>query len=207
MNWWIWGSALLAYAGFRLWYDSWRGPVTKAEIDEFFRNMEGTPSAEVNDMAVLRQFLEKDDGREFFMLNLVKFQAGEVPHPVTGKPSSGVAMMQQYMKTFVPSLLARAGHPAMAARKIGGYIDSWNCAPDPGWTIVGYMRYRSRRDMMALVAGPVFHEMHPFKIAGTAETFSFPTHPVVALVGPRIWVGLAILLVASFAQIAVLLAR
>lgn len=207
MNWWIWGSALLAYAAFRAWYDNWRGPVTKAEIDAFFRGMEGTPSAEVNDLAVLRSFLEKDDGREFFMLNLVKFQAGEVPHPVTGQPSSGVAMMQHYMKNFVPALLARAGHPAMAARKIGGYIDSWNCPADPGWTIVGYMRYRSRRDMMALVAAPIFHEMHPFKIAGTAETFSFPTRPVVALVGPRIWVGLGILLVAAFAQIAVLLAR
>lgn len=207
MTWWIWGLALLAYAGFRAWYDSWSGPVTKEEIDGFFRRLEGTPSAAVNDMAVLRRFLEDDDGREFFMLNLVKFQAGEVAHPVTGRQVSGVALMQQYMKAFVPSMLSRAGHPAMAARKIGGYIDSWNCTPDPGWTIVGYMRYRSRRDMMALVAGPVFHEMHPFKIAGTAETFSFPTRPVVPLVGPRTWMALVIALVASLAQVAVLLAR
>ena len=37
MNWWIWGIALLAWVAFRAWYDNWRGPVTKAEVDAYFR--------------------------------------------------------------------------------------------------------------------------------------------------------------------------
>ena len=90
--------------------------------------------------------------------------------------------------------------------KIGGYVDAWRVAPDPGWTLFGTMRYRSRRDLMQLVTDPRFLAMHPFKLAGTAETFSFPTRPVLTLfAGPRLWVGLVIALVAALAQLAVLL--
>ena len=31
-GWMIWGSALALYVLFRLWYDNWRGPLSKAEI-------------------------------------------------------------------------------------------------------------------------------------------------------------------------------
>lgn len=206
MSWWIWGSALVAYGLFRAWYDNWRGPLRKDEIDAFLDGMRGTPSAEHNDLDVLREFLEKDDGREFVMLNLVRIERGDVPHPETGKPVPGPELMQAYTRSFLPALLRRGGHPAIVARKIGGYIDAWRVPPDPGWTIVGFMRYRSRRDMMILVAQPRFLAMHPFKIAGTAETFSFPTHPFLMLfVSPRVWLALLIALVASLAQIAVLL--
>ena len=33
--WIIWGVALLAYGGFRLWYDNWSGPLKPSEIDAF----------------------------------------------------------------------------------------------------------------------------------------------------------------------------
>ena len=35
-GWVIWGGALALYGLFRLWYDNWRGPLTRAEIDAFF---------------------------------------------------------------------------------------------------------------------------------------------------------------------------
>ncbi len=97
------------------------------------------------------------------------------------------------------------GHPALAARKIGGYVDAWHVEPDPGWTIMGYTRYRSRRDMAKLAIDPRFQSLHKFKIAGTAETFSFPTHPFLTLyIGPRIWVALTIALVAALTDLTIL---
>jgi hypothetical protein len=70
---------------------------------------------------------------------------------------------------------------------------------------MGYMRYRSRRDMALLAFDPRFEAIHKFKILGIANTFSFPTQPVLmALVGPRIWVGLTIALIAALAHIAML---
>jgi hypothetical protein len=207
MSWTIWLVALAAYVLFRAWYDNWRGPLKTDEIDVFVRRLQGTKSAESSDLGVLRKFLEADDGREFVMLNLVRVEGGDVPHPVTGAATPGKDLLQIYVRSFMPALFRRGGHPAIVGRKIGGYVDAWNVSPDPGWTIMGYMRYRSRRDLMHLVSDPRFLEMHPFKMAGTAGTFSFPTRPVMLLfVSPRVWVGLLVLVVASFAQIAALLA-
>lgn len=203
----VWIAALCAYGLFRAWYDNWRGPLRPAEIEAFMARASASPSAAHNDMDVLRRFLEDDDGREFVMLNLVKVELGEVPHPQTGEPTLGPELMSRYARLFMPALMARGGHPAIVARKIGGYVDAWRVAADPGWSIVGFMRYRSRRDLMALVVDPRFSDAHPFKIAGTAETFSFPTRSTLRLfVGPRVWVGLWIALAAAFAQIGVMAA-
>ena len=77
--------------------------------------------------------------------------------------------------------------------------------PDPGWSIIGYMRYRSRRDMIAMATHPKFQSIHDFKILGTAETFSFPTRPILMLLmPPRLSVALVLLLAAAFVQIALL---
>jgi hypothetical protein len=204
---WPWLGALVVYLLFRAWYDNWRGRLSPAEVEAFMAKVESGPSAQHNDPAILRAFLEADDGREFFMFNLVKVATGEAPHPETGVPTPRQQLMQRYTRTFMPALLARGGHPALAARKIAGYVDAWKVGPDPGWSIIGYMRYRSRRDMMAMATHPAFQGIHDFKILGTAETFSFPTRPMLMLLAPpRLWVALVLLLIAAFVQIALLLA-
>lgn len=199
---WIWGAALGAYALFRLWYDNWAGPLKPAEIDAFLEALKDSPGSEVNDTGVLRRFLETDDGKEFFMLNLVKVHA-QAPHPETGEPTRGRILLDRYIQTFMPALFARGGHPALAARPLGGYVDAWNTEPDPGWSTVGYMRYRSRRDLARLAADPRFKAAHGFKIAGLAKTYSFPTRPVMSFyAGPRVWVALVLALIAALAQLA-----
>jgi hypothetical protein len=151
----------------------------------------------------LRAFLARDDGREFAMLNLVRLAPQPVPHPTTGEPTPARALLDEYTRAFIRALLRRGGHPAIAARAAGGYLDSWNVADDPGWTIVGYMRYRSRRDMMELVVDPRFAAAHPFKIAAIETTLSFPTSPQILLfLSPRVWVGLVLALLAALLHLA-----
>jgi len=204
MAWWIWGSAAALYALFRLWYDNWRGPLTPAEIDAFFADVHGRYGGG-NDPAVLRSFLEADDGREFVMLNLVKFADGMVADPATGEQVPGRAMARRYADPFVRRLLRRGGHPGMVGAKVGPYVDAWNVEGDPGWSIFGLMRYRSRRDMLAMVRDPLFAQVHPYKLLGIPVTFSFPTQRrVSAYAGPRVWVALVLALAAALAQIAVL---
>ncbi|MGE0044510.1 MAG: hypothetical protein AB7J28_05560 [Hyphomonadaceae bacterium] len=199
----IWGAALAAYILFRAWYDNWRGPLSTNEIERFVAAIAGTPGAAVNDLAIVRRFLEEDDGREFFMLNLVRENPNDAPDPETGAMVPGRILTQRYAKAFMPALFARAGHPAIVARPAGGYLDAWNAAPDPGWSVVGYMRYRSRRDMAALASDPRFHHIHPFKIAGVAQTFSFPTRPMIrTLLGPRVWIALLLALIAALTHLA-----
>lgn len=205
--WWVWLVALLLYGGFRLWYDNWRGPLTKAEIDALMAEVGRNRVNHHSDPAVIRAFLEADDGREFIMSNLVRVHPGEVPHPTTGKPTPGLELLQDYGRRFVKVLLRHGGHPVMVMRKVGGYVDSWNTPPDPGWHVVGAMRYRSRRDLMALALDPGLRSAHALKTAGTQMTFSFPTQFMMGLaMRPRTWVALVLALLAALAHLASVMA-
>ena len=199
--WWAWPAALLLYALFRLWHDNWRGPLRPAEVAALMaRATELAHSADggKTDLAVLRAFLEADDGREFVMSNLVALHPQPVPHPETGLPTHAQTLLQRYVKGFLPVLLRTGGHPLLALRKVGGYVDAWQTPPDPGWHLVGAMRYRSRRDMMRLAFHPDQQAAHPFKIAAIASTFSFPTQVVVAFaLRPRSAVALVLALGAA----------
>ena len=203
-TWAIWGGALALYLLFRLWYDGWRRPLTRAEIDAFFEQVHGRYGGNT-DPAALRAFLEADDGQEFVMLNLVKVEPGQVPDPVTGDLRPGAEMMRRYSDPFVRALVGRGGHPGMVGHKVGPYVDAWNVEGDPGWTLFGLMRYRSRRDMIRLAADPRFAEAHPYKLLGIPVTFSFPTQRRLSLyVGPRVWVALVLALGAALVQLALL---
>ena len=201
--WIIWGTAVLLYLLFRLWYDNWQGPVKPNEIEAFLDSVGDRLEETGNSRAILRAFLEQDDGGEFLMLNLVKAEMGEVEDPRTGEMVRGVELLKRYSERFMPVLLGRGGHPGIVGRKVGGYVDAWNTAPDPGWTFFGLMRYRSRRDMMRLASDPAFIAAHPEKILGTPVTFSFPTKRMISLyIGPRASVLLILALVAALIQLA-----
>jgi hypothetical protein len=209
--WWVWPLAGALYLAFRAWYDNWRGPLSQAEIEVFLAETAKTKVGEHTDRAVIRAFLEADDGKEFIMSNLVRVHPHEVPHPANGQPTPGLALLQDYGRRFVKVLLAHGGHPMLVMRKVGGYVDAWNTPPDPGWHVVGAMRYRSRRDMMKLAHSPNLLEVHPFKTAGTAMTFSFPAQVVASFaLRPRVWVALVLALLAALLHLGsllVLLAR
>jgi hypothetical protein len=201
-GWLIWGTAAALYLTFRLWYDNWRGPLTQAEIDVFMSEVQGKFGGN-NDRAALQAFLEADDGREFVMLNLVKVEQGMVTDPATGAQITGQNAMQRYSQPFVKRLLRRGGHPGMIGRKVGPYVDAWNVPGDPGWSIFGLMRYRSRRDLIAMVRDPHFAEVHHYKALGIPVTFSFPTQRELSVfMGPRVWVALVLALGAALAQLA-----
>lgn len=202
-GWAIWGTALALYGLFRAWYDGMRKPLTPAEIDTFFSEIQGKLGGG-NDTAALRQFLEADDGQEFVMLNLVKIEPDMVPDPETGELVSGSTMMRRYSDPFVKALLRRGGHPVMVGAKVGPYVDAWNVEADPGWSIFGLMRYRSRRDMIAMVRDPLFARVHPYKLLGIPTTFSFPTQRQVSVfVGPRMSVALILALAAALMHLAI----
>ncbi|MBY0278576.1 hypothetical protein K2Z84_24860, partial [Candidatus Binatia bacterium] len=194
----IWLVAAGLYAWFRWFYDNRRPPLTAAEIDAFLPRLPAHAHDNPAEIATLRAFLEHDDGREFAMLNLVKLAAEKVPHPETGELMSSGKLLESYTRVFFRALIRKGCHPALAARVVGGYLDSWNVPDDPGWTIIGYMRYRSRRDMMELVTDPRFANTHLFKIAATPVTMSFPTQPrILIYASPRITVALVLALAAA----------
>src|SRR5271157_3235759 len=41
--WWVWLVAAGLYIVFRLWYDNWRGPLSKDEVEHFMRLAQSSP--------------------------------------------------------------------------------------------------------------------------------------------------------------------
>jgi len=199
----IWALAVVLYGAFWLWYVGLPRPLTREEIDAHLATVAASGiDATPEQLATVRAFLEADDGHEFFMLNLVRVNPGPVVAPGSSEASDARAVLEGYTRHFMPALFVRAGHPAFFGRAAGGYVEQWNVAPDPGWSFGAAIRYRSRRDMIELVTDARFANAHEFKAAAIATTFAFPTSPGFVMVGPRIWVGLALALVAALAQLA-----
>lgn len=206
MNWYIWIVAALAYLIFAAWYFNWKGPLEPDEVTQLVAQMEKNSSQSPTAPDVMRKFLEADDGKEFIMLNLVRVHEGKVAHPETGQMTTAPEILQGYFGPFSKALFRKAGHPVFMGRKKGGYIDSWNSAADEGFQVVGAMRYRSRRDLMALVADPRFKDSHKFKLAAIDGTTSFPMQlRMSSYLRPKLWVPFLLLLLASLGQNALFL--
>ena len=199
----IWVVALLAYLAFRLWYDGLRKPLTAEEVEEYTRLLEQREDFDALDLAVMRKFLEEDDGKEFIMMNLLQFNPSPMKHPDTGQDARADSVLQEYFRPFMGQVVRRAGHPVITGRAVGGYLDAWNTPPDPGWHAAGLVRYRSRRDCIELsLASERFQEIHKYKIAALKQTFAFPAQTQMSLyASPRVTVAMALALAAAFLQL------
>jgi len=95
-GWWVWLVAAVVYGAFRLFYDNWRGKLTQAEIDTMLAQAEAQGAGEINDLSIVRTFLEDDDGREFVMVNLVRVPDTTVTDPDTGVQVPAADMMKAF---------------------------------------------------------------------------------------------------------------
>jgi hypothetical protein len=197
---WIWGTALILYGAFSLWYNNLGGPLSPAEIEVYAERFQASGS-DPERQAAARAFLEADDGGEFFMVNLVRLHEGPVAGPDSDEPRPAQEVLGVYTGHFMPALFARAGHVAFAGRATGRYLEAWGVEPDPGWSFAGVVRYRSRRDMLELATDPAFEPAHAYKIAAMANTLAFPVAPAMLFFGPRVWVGLLLALIAALGHL------
>ena len=201
----IWVATLLVYVAFRLWYDGLRKPLTAEEVEEYTRLFEERDGAgDEVDLAVMRKFLEEDDGKEFIMMNLLQYNPSPMKHPDTGQDVRAESILQEYFRPFMGQVIRRAGHPVIAGRAVGGYLDAWNTPPDPGWHGAGLIRYRSRRDIIELsLASAKFQDLHKYKVAALKQTIAFPTQTQMGLyASPRVTVAMALALAAALLQLA-----
>ncbi len=199
----IWLPALALYALFLAWYQNRRGAITGAEIETHMQRLEAQGIGTPGERLVLREFLAADDGREFLMLNLVRLHKGPIAHPTTGELQPARQVLDGYTRVFLRALLRRGGHPAFFGTPAGGFVDTWGIDPGPGWSMVGMMRYRSRRDLIELVNDDAFAGAHLFKRAAMPVTCSFPIGKIRLYTGPRILVALVLALAAALAHLAV----
>jgi len=197
----IWLTASALYLAFLYWYINWSGPIAAEEIDSYIEKFSKGSGAAHTDADVVRRFMEEDDGKEFVMQNFVTLHSGKMSHPVTGEQVNPQDVLAGYFKPFAKELFKRGGHPVFMTRKVGGYIDSWNCDKDPQWAATAMMRYKCRRDLIELASDQRFSDIHIFKTSAIDKTVSFPVQITMSFfLRPRFYVPVGLVWLASMAH-------
>ena len=196
----VWPAAAILYLAFIGWYDGLRGPLDSDEIDAYIEAVEGSGFRE-DRLSLLRKFLEEDDSEDFVMVNAILLR--DPPLLVEGIEPGDTAReaLDRYMAYMMPALLSRASHPVFLGQAALPAIEIWGIEDGDDWSMTGLMRYRSRRDMMDIVANPDFHASHEFKIAAIEKTIAFPVTPYTQIGGPRIVVALFLVSLAAITHL------
>ena len=159
--------------------------------------MEQAEAADVapEDIAKMREFMESDTGDDFVMVNLIEMN--DPPPKMEGVPEDATAqdLMDRYMEHMYPELFKRASHPVLFGTATAPALDIWGIEGAERWTMVGMMRYRSRRDMLEIGGNPDFVGPHEFKIAAMNKTIAFPGDPWMHAGDPRFLLALLLTIV------------
>jgi hypothetical protein len=189
----IWVVAAALYAAFWSWYVGFGRRVRPTEIERLMQLL-AAHGMEPERTAILRRFLEADDGGEFVMVNVLAFREP--------KAKARDAFMN-YQRRFIGRLLRLAGHPVFAGRALDRQnLEQWGIEAE-GWDLAGLVRYRSRRDLARMVEYSFATDTREFKHLAIERTFAFPVTTVIHPGGPRLVVAIALALAAALVQIAV----
>lgn len=197
---------LLAYAAFVAWYGGRGDPLTPAETDALFATIAERASREPNPDGHLRDHLRtlvaSDDGNEFFMVNLIRYRAQAQYPPGYDFPGNALDADLRYGRAIMPFLLRRGGVPVFVGEVQGRFLAE---AGDADWQRVVVVRYRSRRDLLEMVAALAGRDVAVHKWASIERTQVFPVKPLFSFVAVRGFV--ATLLIALGLMVHVALRR
>ena len=187
----LWGILAALYLGFRLWYDGGGGPLRPEEVQHYVAILEERDMDPAR-VANLHKFLSEDTGHDFVMANFIDVQ---------DKPGAQEEL-DRYMAHMYPAMFARAGHPVLAGPVVGGALDLWGIDGAEHWTMVGLVRYRSRRDMIEIATDPAFSDAYKFKGSSMQKTIAIPSEPFLQLGSPRWLMAGALVTLGALLQLA-----
>ena len=190
----IWIVMAVLYAVFWLWYSGTKGKLSQTEVESYMQQFE-SKGVNADNLANLRHFLEKDDGREWFMINLLELKS---PKRESSK------LLQRYTKTFMAGMFRRAGHPFFVAIAAAKNIENLNCDDADNWSSTGIVRYRSRRDCAETLLDTFGSDHHADKLASLTKTLAFPATANLLIGSPRVLVAMSAALIGAMATIYVM---
>ncbi|MDG2146106.1 MAG: hypothetical protein P8K06_06185 [Porticoccaceae bacterium] len=190
----IWIVMAVLYAVFWLWYSGTKGKLSQPEVESYMQQFE-SKGVNTDNLANLRHFLEKDDGREWFMINLLELKS---PKRESSK------LLQRYTKTFMAGMFRRAGHPFFVAIAAAKNIENLNCDDADNWSSTGIVRYRSRRDCAETLLDTFGSDHHADKLASLTKTLAFPATANLLIGSPRVLVAMSAALIGAMATIYVM---
>ena len=181
---------LALYLAFLAWYDGWgMDPFTVEEVDTLVGKVEAQDTSPKL-LKNLRRLLKDDNGEEFFMLNLNRYEYAE------NEVQQGVPVAyQNYGQTVIQMLLKNASHPIYSGEipdyLLGGEIK------DGSWHEIILVRYRSKRDFISMVTSDEYLKIAQHRYAGIEYAEVIPTRASLNLVTPR-FVILALLVLLAW---------
>ncbi len=136
----------LIYIVFLIWYGGRGRLLTPDEAEALLERVQGNAQArgsviDQDLLGALCAVVQDDDGREFVMVNLIRFRSKAVYPPGWEFGDDPRAADARYNRAVIPLLLKRACFPVLAGRAAGRFLspegaDAWDC--------VALVRYRSR---------------------------------------------------------------
>ena len=169
---------LALYLAFLAWYDGWgMDPFTAEEVDTLASKVEaqGTNPEQLKN---LQRLLKDDDGEEFFMLNLNRYEYAE------NEVQQGVPVAyQNYGQAVIQMILKNAGHPIYSG-EIPDYLLDGDIK-DGSWHEIILVRYRSRRDFISMVTSDEYLKIARHRTGGIEYAEVTPTRASINLVTPR----------------------
>jgi hypothetical protein len=162
-------------------------------LERVRRNAEAVGAPFASDLLMsLRDVAEVDDGREFVMVNLIRYRAKAVYPPGWDYGDDPHAADARYNRAVVPLLLKRACIPVFLGRSAGRFLAPSGSEP---WDCVALVRYRSRRDFLGLCADLAKDRADVHKWAAVEATQVFPVDARLSLTMIRVITALALGLV------------
>jgi hypothetical protein len=142
------------------------GPLKPEEIAQFMGQIEKLPLPEEErpeTVKRMRAWLEQDDGKPFYMLNLMRYYSELRRFPGTpefeGTPQESNT---RYEATTKSMLFKLGGYPVYAGTPHGKNLVEHDPALDD-WSRLLLVRYPSRRALVKLLTCPGYAEIEPYK--------------------------------------------
>ena len=188
------------YLAFLSWYDGWgMDPLTAEEIDKIVGEAEAQDS-NPEELKNLRQLLKDDDGKEFFMLNLNRYEYSE------NEVQKGVPVAyQKYGQAVMPMILKRAGHPIYVG-EISDYLVGGDLK-EGGWHEIILVRYRSRQDFINMITSDEYLIAAKHRYVGIEYAEVIPINAILSLATPRLFILALLFLIALVADCLIRRAR
>jgi hypothetical protein len=196
----IWVTLAALYGAFLFWYDGGGGPLSPTEIEHYVAILEQR-GASSEQIANLRGFLASDPGGDFVMANYIHFRDEPLATGAIAPGESPQQALDRYMAHMYPALFRRACHPVFGGPVVAGALDIWGVDDAASWSLVGLVRYRSRRDMIEIATDPAFSEAYQHKHAALKQTIAVPVEPFLMLGSPRILLALFGVALAALLQL------
>jgi len=150
-------AGVLMLAGLWLYLGSGQA-LTQQEVDDYIGRIQaqaGNPGQ--HDLQALRRFLEQDDGRPFYTVNLYQYYQ-QANYPDGQSELTGREAFNKFSAVMVKLLAQRASHPIFGSDWADSHLNPWHR--------LVIVRYRSRADIADIFASTEFAQASIHKWAG-----------------------------------------